>query len=185
MCLWGIYIFSQSVCLFCCRKICWPILGIYRSFTDTNCGNWDWGRAIPFLGKHKWDFRCSACTAHLSLRVTCLLGLQYCNGPAHKIILSKFVMILLYTLRALDKNNFTKISQPMVQERVKCDTKKRSSQSCLQMMVHSQCFGYRYTHLGWIVNSYPNPGFWWKKFGAEKFDIFLIKNCNLLIPRLP
>ncbi len=22
--------------------------------------NWDWGRAIPFLGIHKWDFRCIA-----------------------------------------------------------------------------------------------------------------------------
>jgi hypothetical protein len=23
------------------------------------CGNWDWSRTIPFLGIHKWDFRCS------------------------------------------------------------------------------------------------------------------------------
>jgi len=23
------------------------------------CGNWDWGRAIPFLGTHKGNFRCS------------------------------------------------------------------------------------------------------------------------------
>ncbi len=23
------------------------------------CGNWDWGRAIPFLKMHKWDFRCN------------------------------------------------------------------------------------------------------------------------------
>ncbi len=23
------------------------------------CGNWDWGRIIPFLGTHLWDFRCS------------------------------------------------------------------------------------------------------------------------------
>jgi hypothetical protein len=30
--LWG------SVCLFCCREICGPILGIYKSFTDT----WMW-----------------------------------------------------------------------------------------------------------------------------------------------
>ncbi len=54
-------IFPQSVCLFCCRKICGPILGIYKSLTDANeCGNWDWDRAIPFLGIHKWDFRCSS-----------------------------------------------------------------------------------------------------------------------------
>jgi hypothetical protein len=31
---------------------------INRSETH-ECGNWDWGRAIPFLGIHKWDFRCS------------------------------------------------------------------------------------------------------------------------------
>jgi hypothetical protein len=23
------------------------------------CGNWDLGRTVPFLGIHKWDFRCS------------------------------------------------------------------------------------------------------------------------------
>jgi hypothetical protein len=31
MCLWAIYIFPWSICLFCCRKICGPILGIYKS----------------------------------------------------------------------------------------------------------------------------------------------------------
>ncbi len=31
---------------------------INRSQTH-GCGNWDWGRTIPFLGIHKWDFRCS------------------------------------------------------------------------------------------------------------------------------
>ncbi len=30
------YVYSQDrVCLFCCRKICGPILGIYKSLTDT------------------------------------------------------------------------------------------------------------------------------------------------------
>jgi hypothetical protein len=32
---------------------------INRSRTH-ECVTWDWGSAIPFLGKHKWDFRCSA-----------------------------------------------------------------------------------------------------------------------------
>ncbi len=31
-------IFTGSVCLFCCRKICGPILGIYKSLRDT----WMW-----------------------------------------------------------------------------------------------------------------------------------------------
>ncbi len=32
---------------------------INRSQTH-ECGNWDWGRAIPRKGIHKWDFPCSA-----------------------------------------------------------------------------------------------------------------------------
>ncbi len=31
---------------------------INRSQTH-GCWNWDWGSSVPFLGKHKWDFRCS------------------------------------------------------------------------------------------------------------------------------
>ncbi len=36
---------------------------INRSQTH-GCGNGDWGRAIPVLGTHKWDFRCSLEFAH-------------------------------------------------------------------------------------------------------------------------
>jgi hypothetical protein len=34
MFLWTIYIFSGSVCLFCCRKICGQILGTYKLLID-------------------------------------------------------------------------------------------------------------------------------------------------------
>jgi hypothetical protein len=57
--LWAIYIFPQSVCLFCWRKY------VDRSWDCTNRshdrGNWGWGRAIPRKGIHKRDFRCSVC----------------------------------------------------------------------------------------------------------------------------
>jgi hypothetical protein len=61
MCLCAFYIFPWSACLFCCK-------GKYvnRSWEYINhskiheCGNWDWGRAIPRNGTHKRDFRCSA-----------------------------------------------------------------------------------------------------------------------------
>jgi hypothetical protein len=59
--LWDIYIFPGSVCLFCCREICGPILGIYISRSQTHeCGNWDSGLVIPRKGIHKWDFPSSA-----------------------------------------------------------------------------------------------------------------------------
>ncbi len=61
MCLWAIYIFPRSICLFCCRKY------VVRSWKYINrpqtheCGNCDWGRAISRKGIDKWDFRCSVC----------------------------------------------------------------------------------------------------------------------------
>jgi hypothetical protein len=59
ICLWAINIFPRSICLFCCRKYVnrsWEYIN--RSQTH-ECGNWDWGRAIPRKGIHKWDFCCS------------------------------------------------------------------------------------------------------------------------------
>ncbi len=47
MCSWAIYIFPQSICLFCCRKYVdrsWEYIN--RSHTH-ECDNWDWGHAIP------------------------------------------------------------------------------------------------------------------------------------------
>ncbi len=55
--LWAIYIFPRSVCLLSWRKY------VDRSWDYINCSqthecwNWDWGRAIPRKGIHKWDFR--------------------------------------------------------------------------------------------------------------------------------
>ncbi len=59
---WAIYIFLSSVCFFCCRIIGGPIVGIHRSLTycTYECGNWDWGRAIIFLGIHKSKLLSSA-----------------------------------------------------------------------------------------------------------------------------
>jgi hypothetical protein len=38
----------------------WTDPGNMNRSQTHECGNWDSGRAIPFLEKHKWDFRCSA-----------------------------------------------------------------------------------------------------------------------------
>jgi hypothetical protein len=59
--------FLRWVCLFCYRKICGPIMVIYKSLTDMKSGNLDWGLAIPFLWIHKWDFRWSAYQIFINL----------------------------------------------------------------------------------------------------------------------
>ncbi len=63
MCLWAIYIFLQSICLFCWRKYVdksWKYIN--RSQTH-ECGNLYWDRAIFWKGIHKRDFRFSALAA--------------------------------------------------------------------------------------------------------------------------
>jgi hypothetical protein len=58
--LWAIYIFPRSICIFCCKKYMdrsWEYINVSQTH---ECWNWDWGRAIPRKGIHKWDFRCSA-----------------------------------------------------------------------------------------------------------------------------
>ncbi len=65
--LWAIYIFPQSVCLFCCRKIGGPMVGRYKSLTKT----WMFKlglRTVSFLGAHKSDFLCSAASRKSYLR---------------------------------------------------------------------------------------------------------------------
>ncbi len=44
MFLWAIYIFPRLVCLFCCRKIGGPIVGIYRSINT-----WMWKLGLRAL----------------------------------------------------------------------------------------------------------------------------------------
>jgi hypothetical protein len=80
MFLWAIYIFLWSVCLFCCRKVGGPNVGIYsidRPQTH-ECKNWYWGRAIPFLGIHKVKFLCSVYSSS---------AVQYISTVQHYVLL--------------------------------------------------------------------------------------------------
>ncbi len=61
MCLWAIYVFPLIDLLILLQEICGPILGIYKSLTDTlNVEIGTEAAQIPRKGIHKWDFHCSA-----------------------------------------------------------------------------------------------------------------------------
>ncbi len=60
--LWEIYIFPGSVCLFCCRKICGVILGIYKSLTDT----WMWKLGLRSRNSQKRN-------SYLEFSLECML----------------------------------------------------------------------------------------------------------------
>ena len=50
------------------QEICEPILEVCINSSQANeCGNRDWGRAVPRKGIHKWDFRCSVWFAYESM----------------------------------------------------------------------------------------------------------------------
>jgi hypothetical protein len=67
ICILAIYMLPRLICLFYCRKsVDRPWEYINRSQTR-ECGNWDWGRAIPRKGILIWDFRCSVTPLRQSL----------------------------------------------------------------------------------------------------------------------
>jgi hypothetical protein len=72
MCLWAIYTFLRSVHIFSCRRIGRLIMGIYINPSQTHeCGNWDWGPAIPFLGIFDSNFRCCFFAVNCNLIYYC------------------------------------------------------------------------------------------------------------------
>ncbi len=65
-CLWAIYIqYSHNRSY--AGKYVDPFWEYINSSQTHECGNWDRGRAIPFLGIHKWDFSFSAVRKATSL----------------------------------------------------------------------------------------------------------------------
>ncbi len=55
---------------------------INRSKTHEWFGNWDWGRAISFLGIHKWDFCCSVGCAYTYCNSGFYFTKDFCISPS-------------------------------------------------------------------------------------------------------
>jgi hypothetical protein len=85
-----------------------PILGIYKSLMNVDIGTGD--RAIPFLGIHKWDFRCSVKIAkHTQMYSTptakgqwekrsCLLSKHHTERQAYRQKHALFVILFFIFL---------------------------------------------------------------------------------------
>ncbi len=76
---------------------------INRSLTH-ECGYSDWGRAIPFLEVHKWDFRCSALWYDLYIACGPTLSTSVTSHPPGPIGCSDFgfFTIMVYITSACD-----------------------------------------------------------------------------------
>ncbi len=60
VCEWFIYSHDWSAYSAAVKYVDRSWKYVYNRSQTHECGNWDWCRAIPFLGTHTWDFRCSA-----------------------------------------------------------------------------------------------------------------------------
>ncbi len=110
MCLWAIYIVPRSNCYSAAGNM-WTDPGKLTNRSQTHeCENWDWGRAIPRKGRHKWDFRCCvSCTNHACMDLTDMteniwLGKQK-NASEWRQLLSVLLVIYLI-LRSFDIQEF-------------------------------------------------------------------------------
>jgi hypothetical protein len=113
VCLWAIYIFPRSICLFSCRKyVDRSREYINRSQTDEG-GNLDWGRAIPRKGIHKWRFRCStisplAPVEDLSASLLLWWELRWVVNCVNWTMSFAFLMDTIITIRAI--NHFQRLT---------------------------------------------------------------------------
>ncbi len=98
MCLWAIFIFPGSARIFSCSRIGRQMVGNINRSQTHECGNWDWGRAISFLGIFVSNFR--YCVLPVYRR------LEYSNTNRLPLLLIERVdSVLLYINQANCYNN--------------------------------------------------------------------------------
>ncbi len=96
-CLWAIYIFPRSVCLFYCRKIRGPILGIYKSLTDT----WMWKLGLrphnSFSGNTWMGFSLHCVMLQTYCIIQFLVFSFSCNSSSGKLIVFERIYLFFLT----------------------------------------------------------------------------------------
>ncbi len=75
-----------------------PNVGLNRSLTNIECENWDWGRAIPFLGIYKFKLLCSElCTDLATVQLESFMtensfSIWYCSEFCEIVVLLCYIV---------------------------------------------------------------------------------------------
>ncbi len=145
---WAIYIFPRLIYLFCCRKTCGRSWEYINRSQTRECGNWDWGRAIPLLGIHKWDFRCSS-TESMVVRLS--------SRPSASVVR----LYLLYLYSCYIFQTFFLLSSHWCSAPLDLlRRQKENSNPIPSRATIKQTLGYEYQYLG--LNVYQLTWHWWK-----------------------
>jgi hypothetical protein len=89
------------------QKNMWDRSWVYINRSQTHeCGNWDWGCAISFLGMHKCDFRCSTVFATETVLMHVQKGIHKTHNQVFQLNISIEIPLLYKAPRGCVRATF-------------------------------------------------------------------------------